>query len=149
MGHRESDEPDHARDRDRRGREQRRGEIDATLYGRDVGAEVTGRFFAECEQVERPRSGVEDGEGNRRVESDDQHGVPRRARQAAPQPEKRVAQLDGIRERDDRGRDRRREGAHGHAAEEQNPGIQRGAADQAQPIDQRQRGEGPDEGGDR
>ena len=134
----QTDESDHARNGNGRRSEQRSRQVDAPLHGVDVGAEVARGFFAKREEIERPRGGQEHRDRDWRVQHDDQHGIPGCARQAAPQPQKGVAELTRVGERDDRGRDRGGERTDGHATEEQNPRIERGATDQAQAVDERQ-----------
>src|SRR2546427_7888144 len=62
------------------------------------------RLLAQGEEIERPGRGEEDGERERQVDAEQQHRVPRRARQPAPQPQEGVSQLRGVRQRHDRGR---------------------------------------------
>ena len=137
----EPDEANHAGNRDGRGREQRGREVYAPLHCLDVSAQVAGRLFAERQEVEWARSREHHGQRDGGVHGQQQHGIPGRCRQSAPQPQKRVAQLRGIRQRDDGRRDRGGECADRYTAEQQNPRIERRAAHESHPIDEAERGE--------
>ena len=135
MGDDESHESDHAGHRDGGRREQRRRQVDSALHLLDVGAEVRCGLLAQRQQIEGTRGSEEHDKRNRRVDCHKQDGIPRRARQPAPEPQKCVPQLGGIGQRDDRRRNRGRECPDRHAAEQQNPRVEAGPADQAKPVD--------------
>ncbi len=139
--HDETHETDHARHRDGGSGEERGGQIHPPFHRIDIGAEIARGLLAQRQQIQGTRGSEQHGERDRRIERDDQHGIPRRSRQAAPEPQKRVAQLRRVRERHDRRRNRGGERADRHATQQQNAWIQTRAADEAEPVDEAKRGQ--------